>query len=151
MVILERSGVMGRPASDGVRATTYGGRHPSASGQRPMRLDLRLPIGLMFTIIGGDARPHRPGERMTGGAWLLIAGLVLSAGCAKSGEEDVEPVDGPSATVEVRNNYALPVEIFAQGSGINQRLGTVHPGMPGHFKIPPAMLGGRAVELVAVA
>jgi hypothetical protein len=84
---------------------------------------------------------------MIRGGWLLVAGLALSAGCAKSGEEGVEPVTGPSATVEVRNDHPLPVEIFATGSGTNQRLGTVHPGMEGRFAIPPAMLGGGSVEL----
>jgi hypothetical protein len=85
---------------------------------------------------------------MIRGAWILIAGLMLSgAGCAKSGQDDVEPAEVPSATVEVRNNHALPVEIFATGSGINQRLGTVHPGMQGRFALPPSMLGGGSVEL----
>src|SRR5687768_1472398 len=84
---------------------------------------------------------------MIRGAWILLVGLVLSAGCAKSSEDDVEPVEGPSASVEVRNDHALPVEIFAVGSGINQRLGTVHPGMQGRFAVPPSMLGGGSVEL----
>jgi hypothetical protein len=83
---------------------------------------------------------------------VFAAGILLFGGaCSKTAGDDVEPLESPSASVEVRNNHALPVEIVAQGSGINQRLGTVHPGMEGSFSIPPAMLGGRAVELVVVA
>jgi hypothetical protein len=106
-----------------------------------MRLDLRFPSGLT----GGPEQAMRRGVR-----WL-VAALAIAGACAKGGGDEVAPAEGPAATVEVRNNYALPVEIFAQGSGINQRLGTVHPGMRGHFNIPPAMLGGRSVELQAVA
>jgi hypothetical protein len=85
---------------------------------------------------------------MIRGTWMLIAGLVLSsAACAKSGQDGVEPAEPPSATVEVRNNHALPVEIVATGAGINQRLGTVHPGMQGRFAVPPSMLGSGSVEL----
>ena len=81
--------------------------------------------------------------------WLvLIAGVVLSSGaCAKSGGDDVEPVERPSASVEVRNDNALPVELFTAGSGASKRLGTVHPGMRGSFAVPPSMLGGGSVEV----
>jgi hypothetical protein len=81
--------------------------------------------------------------------WLtLFAGVVLSsAACARSGGEDVEPAARPSASVEVRNDNALPVELFAAGSGTSQRLGTVHPGMRGGFAVPPSMLGGGSVEV----
>ena len=81
-------------------------------------------------------------------AWVLVAGLVLyGSGCAKSGGDDVEPVDAPSATVEVRNDHPLPVEIFVTGSGSSHRLGTVHPGMQGGFAVPPSILAGGSVEL----
>jgi hypothetical protein len=85
---------------------------------------------------------------MMRGALILIAGLaVAGAACAKSANDEVEPANGPSATVEVRNDHPVPVEIFAVGSGSNQRLGTVHPGMQGRFSVPPSMLGGGSVEL----
>ena len=85
---------------------------------------------------------------MTRGAWVLVAGMLLSGvGCAKSGGDDVEPVEAPTATVEVRNDHALPVEVFVMATGSNQRLGTVYPGMRGNFSVPPAYLGGGSVEL----
>jgi hypothetical protein len=84
--------------------------------------------------------------------WLLGASAVLlGTACGKRGSGELEPTPRTSASVEVRNNYALAVEIFAQGSGISQRLGTVHPGMEGHFVLPPAMVGGRSVELQVVS
>ncbi len=81
----------------------------------------------------------------------LVPGLLLSvSACAGGGGDPAEPkpVDRP-VRVEVMNNHALPVEIFARGSGATQRLGTVHPGMGARFTIPQTMLGGGGVELQA--
>jgi hypothetical protein len=58
------------------------------------------------------------------------------------------PVDVP-VKVKATNNYALPVDIFAVSAGINQRLGTVHPGMTSEFTVPPTLVGGSSVELQA--
>jgi len=81
-------------------------------------------------------------------AGILVAGMALyGSGCAKSGGDDVEPVDAPSAAVEVRNDNPLPIELFVVGTGTNQRLGTVHPGMQGRFSVPPAILAGGSVEI----
>lgn len=79
--------------------------------------------------------------------WTLILGVVLACACANKGGDDVEPVEAPTASVEVRNDHALPVEIFAAGAGAGQRLGTVHPGMRGSFSIPPSLLAGGSVEI----
>ena len=56
-----------------------------------------------------------------------------------------------SGTVEVRvrNQNALPMEVFASGSGINHRMGTVHPGMNGNFVIPQNLVGNGSVEFGA--
>jgi len=79
---------------------------------------------------------------------VLIPGLLL-AGVACGGTNTTPgPAESP-ARVEATNNYALPVEIYAVGSGITQRLGTVHPGMSGHFVIPPNMVGNGVVEFQA--
>jgi hypothetical protein len=51
--------------------------------------------------------------------------------------------------VEVRSNHALPVEIYAIGSGITQRLGTVDPGMDAHFVIPANLTKSGSVVLQA--
>jgi hypothetical protein len=87
-------------------------------------------------------------------SWKLIPGLLLMlSACARGGGggdggDEPEPAAAP-VRVEVFNNYALPVEVFALGSGTSHRLGTVHPGMAGHFVVPPTLLGGGGVELEA--
>ena len=84
---------------------------------------------------------------MVGRSWVLIAGLLLTSAACRGGappEPDNRPV-----RVEVTNNYALPMEIFVVGSGITQRLGTVHPGMVGHFVVPKGMVGNGSVEFQA--
>jgi hypothetical protein len=82
------------------------------------------------------------------GLWFLAAGAVLAGtACTKSSGGPVPPATGP-AHVEVTNRYALPVEIYAVGSSITQRLGTVNPGFDAHFVIPAALLSS-SVELQA--
>jgi hypothetical protein len=90
---------------------------------------------------------------MRRGFWVLIPALLLTGSACRRGHGDeavsaVSPAEHP-VSVDVTNNYALPVEIYAVGSGINQRLGTVHPGMAGHFVLPPALVGGNSVEFQA--
>ena len=81
--------------------------------------------------------------------WMLVPGLLTVLACAAGPDPDEpKPVDRP-ARVEVVNNYPLPVEILAIGSGINQRLGTVHPGMSAHFNIPQNVIGSGGVVLQA--
>jgi hypothetical protein len=41
------------------------------------------------------------------------------------------------------------MEVYAGGSGITQRLGTVHPGMASHFVVPQALIGNGSVRLEA--
>lgn len=41
------------------------------------------------------------------------------------------------------------MEVSALGSGINHRLGTVHPGMDGHFVVPQNLIGGSSVRFEA--
>ena len=72
-------------------------------------------------------------------AILVLAALLLggASACAKPPQdgEVVEPAPEP-VQVELKNLFALPVEVYASGGGSNFRLGVVHPGMTGHFKIP---------------
>jgi hypothetical protein len=77
-----------------------------------------------------------------------LCALLLGAQCFRSPAE-VPPWDTPVRVV-VRNGYAATVEVYVTGSGINQRLGTVHPGMEGRFEVPHTMVG-RGVELLARA
>ena len=58
------------------------------------------------------------------------------------GEQRVRPV-----RVEVTNRHALAVEVHAVGNGIDQRLGTVHPGMSARFVIPANLTMSGGVEL----
>ncbi len=70
---------------------------------------------------------------------LVLAALSLAAAsaCARHTQdgEVVEPAPEP-VQVEAKNLFALPVEVYASGGGSNFRLGVVHPGMTGHFKVP---------------
>jgi hypothetical protein len=52
--------------------------------------------------------------------------------------------------VNVTNNYALPVDVLAAASGAVYRLGTVAPGIVGHFILRRSVLAsGGMVEFVA--
>ena len=80
----------------------------------------------------------------------LIPALLLSVAACSHGPagDEPKPVDRP-VRVEARSNYALPIDIYAVGSGITHRLGTVHPGMSASFTIPQNLLAGNGVELQA--
>lgn len=84
---------------------------------------------------------------------LVLCGMLLLAGtaCRRGNDEPAlasDPVLAP-IRVEVKNNHALPIEIFVDGSGIHHRLGTVHPGMSASFQLPAAMIGNGSVEFLA--
>ena len=80
---------------------------------------------------------------------MMVPTLLLTLGaCSQSGGGEVKPSDIP-VSVEVTNQHALPMEIAAVGSGIVQRLGTVHPGMSSHFKIPNTLIGNGSIQLEA--
>jgi hypothetical protein len=84
-------------------------------------------------------------------AWLLLAPLVLAGplGCGgrKPAPEAVEPQAEP-VSVELKNEFALPVELFAEGSGASFRLGVVHPGMTGRFTVPLNVTIGGSTEFI---
>ena len=84
-----------------------------------------------------------PGLRLIVPALLLIA-----SACTRSGGVDTAPAAG-SVEVQVTNRNALPMEVSASGSGINHRMGTVHPGMNGNFVIPQNLVGGGSVQFEA--
>ena len=86
---------------------------------------------------------------MLGALRVLVPGLLLTAAaCGRSRPAEVHPNALP-AYVEVRNQHALPMEIYAIGSGISHRMGTVHPGMGGHFVVPQNLIGSGSVHLEA--
>ena len=86
--------------------------------------------------------------------WILIAVMLIAGqACRRASDEAPLPAD-PLATpiqIEVKNNQPLPVEVFIVGSGVNHRLGTVHPGMAAHFEVPAGMVGNGSLELQANA
>jgi hypothetical protein len=90
---------------------------------------------------------------MLRGLKLLVPALLLStSACAHSGGGDTSPEireNGIPAYVEVQNQHALPMEVYAFASGITQRLGTVHPGMSGRFTLPQNLIGNGSVQFEA--
>lgn len=79
---------------------------------------------------------------------LATALLTVSACSHTGGGGEVRPTEIP-VSVEVKNQHALPMEVFAVGSGITQRLGTVHPGMASHFTVPANLVGNGSVTFEA--
>jgi hypothetical protein len=80
--------------------------------------------------------------------WALVPSLLLCASaCGKaSGTDAPTPNDSP-VRVEVINRHALAVEVHAVGHGIDQRLGTVYPGLSARFVIPANLTTSGGVEL----
>ena len=86
---------------------------------------------------------------MLRGLRLVLPTLLLTASaCAHSRGGQTAPAPG-SVEVTVTNRNALPMEIYASGSGISHRIGTVHPGMNGHFVIPQTLVGNGSVQFEA--
>jgi hypothetical protein len=86
---------------------------------------------------------------MHGRLWALVPALLLTASaCARSSGGEAAPSPG-SVEVAVTNQNALPMEVYASGSGINHRMGTVHPGMNSHFVVPQTLVGNNSVQFEA--
>ena len=87
---------------------------------------------------------------MLRGLRLVVPALLLTAtACAHSSGGEAKPEireAGIPAYIEVRNQHALPMEVYAFASGITQRLGTVHPGMSGRYTIPQNLIGNGSVR-----
>jgi hypothetical protein len=85
-------------------------------------------------------------------SWVVLPLLILALPACRRGANEAplpaDPVASP-IQIEVQNNHALPVDLFIVGSGVNHRLGTVHPGMNASFRVPPGMIGNGSVELLA--
>lgn len=83
---------------------------------------------------------------------LSVLALLTLHGCSKPHADEPEPdTGGARSYLEVTNRFALPVQIFVAGGGGAQRLGTVHPGMSGHFVIPRNFSSGTSAEFRADA
>jgi hypothetical protein len=92
----------------------------------------------------------RPGGHVLRRLRLVVPALLLtiSACTHATGSERAAPAPG-SVEVTVTNQNALPMEVYASGSGISHRIGTVHPGMDGHFVIPQTLVGNGSVQFEA--
>ena len=96
----------------GVAATTGGTREMN----RPARADEELDVVL-------DGHRHLRDGRLR--SLPLVPVLLLHAlGCGKGDPEEPAPSDSP-VRVEVPSHHALPVEIYAVGTGTRQRLGAL--------------------------
>jgi hypothetical protein len=84
------------------------------------------------------------------GLWVVVSTLLLSVSACTHSKGGGTPAPAPG-TVElsVTNRNALPMEVYASGSGISHRIGTVHPGMNGHFVIPQNLVGNGSVQFEA--
>ena len=80
---------------------------------------------------------------------VLIPTLLLVLACARSGGEAAPTSGSGRVELEVTNGNALPMQVYASGSGITHRVGTVHPGMEAHFVIPQNLVGSGAVQFEA--
>ena len=77
----------------------------------------------------------------------LLAPLVISGcGSARGGR-----VPNNSATLEVRNSYLGPVDLYAIRSGTPQRLGTALSSRPERFRLGPSLIGsGESIRIIAI-
>ena len=82
------------------------------------------------------------------GRWVVPTLLLTVSACSRSTAGAPAPAAG-TVEVSVTNHNALPMEVSASGSGINHRMGTVHPGMSGHFTIPQNLVGIGSVRFEA--
>jgi hypothetical protein len=82
--------------------------------------------------------------------WNLVGLVLVTSACSHNKvNPDLALADSPPVRVEVRNKYALPMEIYAIGGGANQRLGTVYPEAVAAFVIPQSIVNTGSVELQA--
>ena len=88
------------------------------------------------------------------GVSILLGGLFLAiSGCARAPGAAGDPLNAPAAgrpvLLNVTNHSGSPMQIYARGSGTSYRIGTVLPGLVGHFVVRQAMIVNGPVEFVA--
>src|SRR5438874_2156810 len=87
---------------------------------------------------------------ITRGLAIIAVGTALVSSCAHRGGAAGGSLAPVRTLVHVTNQYALAMDVFAVGSGISHRLGTVSPGIDARFDLPEALVaGGGQVEFVA--
>ena len=81
-------------------------------------------------------------------AHALLVPAVLTA-CASGGGRAA--ANANSATLEVRNEFLGPIDLYAIRSGLPQRIGSVTGSRPERFRLGPSLIGaGDAIRIIAV-
>jgi hypothetical protein len=94
---------------------------------------------------------------MQRGLQFALAALFVSASaCAHRRGTAADPGQIPPHAapidVNVTNNSQSAMEIFVVGNGTSHRMGTVAPGVPRRFELPPGMVAaGGHVQFLAQA
>ena len=94
---------------------------------------------------------------MTGSLQFAIAALLVTTfGCGHRRETAAAPEQlqphAARVSVNVTNNSQSAMEIFVVGNGTSYHMGTVAPGIPRSFELPPGMLAaGGHVQFLAQA
>jgi hypothetical protein len=87
------------------------------------------------------------------GSSTLIAGVLLTATACGYGtgaipDTRAQDIEG-AVHLNVTNRSNAPMEIYAAGRGTSYRIGTVLPGLTGHFVVRPTMVVNGLVEFAA--
>jgi hypothetical protein len=85
-------------------------------------------------------------------SWFLISGLLVTgAACAhhRGGATEPGAMHPAAVYLNVTNNSSLPMVVYAVGSGISYRLGTVSPGIFSRYTFPASMIGNGPLEVQA--
>ena len=79
---------------------------------------------------------------------LSLVSLGLPA-CASTGTRSTA---ANSATLEVRNSYIGPIDLYAIRSGVPQRIGSVTGSGPQRFRLGPTLIGSGngSIRIIAV-
>ncbi|HEY7612038.1 MAG TPA: hypothetical protein VH764_03525 [Gemmatimonadales bacterium] len=86
--------------------------------------------------------------RMISAGAMLLAGSACAYGGATAGLTPDRMAPG-SVQVQVSNSSGGPLDVYATGSGMSYRVGTVHPGISELFMVRPGMTLNSSVEFVA--
>lgn len=84
-------------------------------------------------------------------SWAILGALALAGTACVHHRPGTDTADQPAlpVLVNVVNHYVMPVDVYAQGSGVSYRMGTVLPGLESRFVVRSALINtGGMVEVV---
>jgi hypothetical protein len=105
---------------------------------------------------GCSLQGGRMKNRRFHGSSTLIAGVLLTVTACGYGSGAIPDtrraldIEG-AVHLNVTNRFNGPMEIYAAGRGTSYRIGTVLPGLTGHFIVRPTMIVNGPVEFLARA